>query len=85
MRMNEVQQLRGRAIGTQKKRRDWAKIFFSFSLGVGAFTLTMLSLGVAILAHPGFDVLIIILFVFACVLWITALSPWIRPRLERRG
>ncbi len=82
--MNEVQHPRGYAADTQKQRRDWAKVFFSFSLGVGAFTLTMLSLGVAILVRPGFDVLIIILFVLACVLWITALFPWIRPRLTKR-
>ncbi len=83
--MNAVQRSRDHAADTQAKRKDWSKVFFSFSLGVGAFTLTLLSLGVAILVHPGFDVLITILFVFACILWATALFPWLRPHSTKSG
>ncbi len=79
--MYELQQSRGRAAEPGTKRRDWAKIFITFVLGVGAFTFTVLALGVTILVRPGFDVLLILTFVIAGFFWAAACFTWFSPRL----
>ncbi len=83
--MYETQQRHGRATETETKRRDWDKIFVSFLLGVGAFTFTVLALGVAILVRPGFDVLLVLTFVIAGFFWVAALFPWFGPRLMKKS
>ncbi len=83
--MYRLQQPHERVAETKTKGRDWAKIFLSFLLGVGAFTFTVLALGVTIFVRPGFDVLLVLTFVIAGFFWVAAFFPWFGPHLTKKS